>query len=143
MTDLNNKHFQFDKYGDGPPRYSILNFRKREDDSYSWEEIGNFYRKLNALLQLTEFHSNEFILFKFLLFLKGEHDSAYKLDIDRKKMQYKRYERSYPNSTCKQHCDPTKGWVPLLKVNTSSFCTISHCLCQYMTLPIGERYCPY
>lgn len=34
-------------------------------------------------------------------------------------MQYRRYEKIYPNSTCKQHCDPTKGWVPLLKVNMS------------------------
>jgi hypothetical protein len=53
----------------------------------------------------------------FFFLLLVEHDNVPKLEIDRKKMQYRRYEKIYPNSTCKQHCDPTKGWVPLLKVN--------------------------
>lgn len=37
--------FKFDR-GDGPPRYSILNFQKLDDDSYVWKEIGNFSREL-------------------------------------------------------------------------------------------------
>jgi hypothetical protein len=38
------------------------------------------------------------------------------LEIDRKVMQYRRYEKSYPNSTCKEHCDAKKGLVPYLQV---------------------------
>lgn len=39
-----------------------------------------------------------------------------KLEIDRKVMQYRRYEKLYPNSTCKEHCDAKKGLVPYLQV---------------------------
>lgn len=42
-----------------------------------------------------------------------------KLEIDRKVMQYRRYEKSYPNSTCREHCDAKKGLVPYLQVRCS------------------------
>ena len=42
------------------------------------------------------------------------------LEIDPKKMQYRRYERLYPNSTCKEHCDAKKGLVPYLQVRSMS-----------------------
>ena len=56
-----------------------------------------------------------FFLRFFFLLLEGADDRP-KLDIDRKKMQYKRYNQSYPNSTCKEHCDAKKGLVPYLQV---------------------------
>lgn len=45
----------------------------------------------------------------------GANDQP-KLEIDRKVMQYRRYEKLYPNSTCKEHCDAKKGLVPYLQV---------------------------
>jgi len=39
------------------------------------------------------------------------------LNIDRRLMQYRRYERKYPNSTCKEQCDPKKGLVPHAQVS--------------------------
>lgn len=49
--------------------------------------------------------------------ITGGADDQPNLEIDRKLMHYRRYERSYPNSTCKEHCDPKKGLVPYLAVN--------------------------
>jgi hypothetical protein len=43
-------------------------------------------------------------------------DDLPKLEIDRKVLQYRRYEKLYPNSTCKEHCDAKKGLVPYLQV---------------------------
>lgn len=43
-------------------------------------------------------------------------DDGPKLEIDRKVLQYRRYEKIYPNSTCKEHCDAKKGLVPYLQV---------------------------
>lgn len=44
FPDQNKKLFKFYKGGDGPPRYSILNFQKELDGSYVWKEIGSSYR---------------------------------------------------------------------------------------------------
>lgn len=44
-SDQNKRVFKFYHGGDGPPRYSILNFQKHDDDSYIWKEIGSFFRK--------------------------------------------------------------------------------------------------
>ncbi|XP_046635504.1 metabotropic glutamate receptor 2-like isoform X2 [Daphnia pulicaria] len=92
FTDQNKRVFKFYHGGDGPPRYSVLNFQKHDDDSYIWKEIGIFY--LGA-------------------------DDLPKLEIDRKVLQYRRYEKLYPNSTCKEHCDAKKGLVPYLQSNNS------------------------
>lgn len=92
FTDQYQKLFKFYKGGDGPPRYSILNFQKQMDGSYVWKEIGSSY--LGA-------------------------DNQPKLEIDRRKMQYKRYNHFYPNSTCKEHCDAKKGLVPYVQSNNS------------------------
>ena len=54
----------------------------------------------------------------FVDFLVGA-DNQPKLEIDRRKMQYKRYNHFYPNSTCKEHCDAKKGLVPYVQVNQS------------------------
>ena len=53
--------------------------------------------------------------FLWLSFPVGSLDQP-KLEINRKIMQYRRYEKSYPNSTCKENCDAKKGLVPLLQV---------------------------
>jgi hypothetical protein len=42
--------FRFYNGSDGPPRYSVLNFQKMDDDSYAWKGIGTFSR--NCLLSL-------------------------------------------------------------------------------------------
>ncbi|XP_045024891.1 metabotropic glutamate receptor 3 isoform X3 [Daphnia magna] len=49
FTDQNKRVFKFYHGGDGPPRYSILNFQKHDDDSYIWKEIGSFFRILLTL----------------------------------------------------------------------------------------------
>ena len=49
----------------------------------------------------------------------GTADDQPKLEIDRKLLQYRRYETSYPNSTCKEHCDAKKGLVPYSQVRIS------------------------
>ena len=50
--DQNNRVFKFYNGGDGPPRYSVLNFQKVDDDSYTWKEIGSFYREIFSLFYL-------------------------------------------------------------------------------------------
>ena len=46
FADQYQKLFKFYKGGDGPPRYSILNFQKQMDGSYVWKEIGSSYCNL-------------------------------------------------------------------------------------------------
>ena len=53
-----------------------------------------------------------------------------KLEIDRKVMQYRRYEKLYPNSTCKEHCDAKKGLVPYLQV-CYFFCFLISAYCYH------------
>lgn len=54
-TDQNNRVFKFYNGGDGPPRYSVLNFQKVDDDSYTWKEIGSFYREIFFFLLFVYF----------------------------------------------------------------------------------------
>lgn len=39
--DQNGKVFKFNG-GDGPARYSVLNFQREENHRYAWKEIGTF-----------------------------------------------------------------------------------------------------
>ncbi|KAG1685960.1 Metabotropic glutamate receptor 8 [Nymphon striatum] len=46
--------FKFLESGDGPPRYSIMNFQKVKNDSYEWKLVGTYSRETN----LPELHLN-------------------------------------------------------------------------------------
>lgn len=100
FEDQDKKVFKFHGGGDGPPRYSVLNYQKEDDDAYAWKDIGTFSLGL---------------------------DEMPVLNIDRRLMQYRRYERKYPNSTCKEQCDPKKGLVPHAQSNSSCCPTCKHC----------------
>lgn len=46
MTDDNGNLFQFDSFGDAPPRYSIANYQKHENNNtYYWRQVGTYISK--------------------------------------------------------------------------------------------------
>ena len=50
MTDDNGNLFQFDSFGDAPPRYSIANYQKRaNNNTYYWRSVGSYISKFYLL----------------------------------------------------------------------------------------------
>lgn len=46
LTDDNGNLFQFDSFGDAPPRYSIANYQKHENNNtYYWRQVGTYISK--------------------------------------------------------------------------------------------------
>lgn len=62
LTDDNGNLFQFDSFGDAPPRYSIANYQKHENnDTYYWRQVGTYISKFSSLINV----------YFFLLFFKS------------------------------------------------------------------------
>ena len=49
LTGLSGQEFHFLSNGDGPSRYRVLNFRRKEDSGWEWVTIG-FFRRGNLTL---------------------------------------------------------------------------------------------
>ncbi|XP_066587920.1 metabotropic glutamate receptor 3-like isoform X1 [Prorops nasuta] len=81
FKDEAGQNFRFINSVDGPPRYSILNFQKHEDDSYHWVVIGNY--------------------------TENEHGLPV-LNVDPKAMKYRNQAKAgrqyFPNSSCALPC---------------------------------------
>lgn len=53
MADEEENTFRFSSEGDGPIRYTIVNYQRDPDNStYSWHKVGNYSCKLNNFLLL-------------------------------------------------------------------------------------------
>ncbi|KAJ8688366.1 hypothetical protein QAD02_024161 [Eretmocerus hayati] len=81
--------FRFMNGVDGPPRYSILNYQKSQDGSYSWLVVGNYTQADNgsAVLQLED----------RLLRYRGSNSQQGDIRINGGR-------RSFPNSSCASPC---------------------------------------
>ncbi|KAK2726593.1 hypothetical protein QYM36_007438 [Artemia franciscana] len=93
FTDESHWQFRFRDGGDGPPRYTVMNFQKDESDRYFWREIGTYF--------LTE-------------------QGIPLLNINMSIPRFRFYNKTFPPSVCNIYCDPKKGQLPHFKVSFSS-----------------------
>ncbi|XP_067127644.1 metabotropic glutamate receptor 3-like isoform X1 [Centruroides vittatus] len=105
FNDESGKKFRFLPSGDAPPRYSIINYQKLLNGSFSWRSVGTY--------------------------LLGDDGEA-KLDLDINAMRFKFQEPSFPRSYCSEPCRIGQA---KLQLEGDTCCWLCTNCSQYQYLP--------
>ncbi|XP_046396653.1 metabotropic glutamate receptor 2-like isoform X2 [Ischnura elegans] len=76
FNDVDGKLFKFKDGRDGPPRYSILNFQKDDDEGYHWKPVGNY----------------------------SIENGSHVINIDHEAIKFRQGDANFPEASCGKPC---------------------------------------